>query len=84
METEAFHSATLLHTFVFNGHVLYDHEMSSALTCEVVLRALFQFPSVFVPWNDCVVKGDLTLEGGRLALVDFNILDTFGEMNLFR
>lgn len=38
-----------LHTFVFNGHVLNDHEMSSALASEVVLRALFQFPGVFVP-----------------------------------
>ena len=38
-----------LHTFVFDGHISDDHEMSSALACEVVLRALSQFPGVFVP-----------------------------------
>lgn len=72
-----------LHTFIFNGHVSDDHEMSSALTCEVVLRALFQFPGVFVPRNDSIVEGHLAFEGGRLALVDFDVVDAFGEMNLF-
>lgn len=57
--------------------------MSSALASEVVLRALFQFPGVFVPRHDSVVKGHLALEGGRLAFVDFNVVDAFGEMNLF-
>lgn len=72
-----------VHTFVFNGHIFDDHEMSSALTSEVVLRAFFQFPGVFVPRNDSVVEGHLTLKGGRLQLVDFNVVDAFGEMNLF-
>lgn len=72
-----------LHTFVFNGHISDNHEMSSALASEVVLRALSQFPGVFVPRNDSVVEGHLTLKGGRLALVDFDVVDAFGEMNLF-
>lgn len=57
--------------------------MSSAFACEVVLKAFCQFPGVFVPRNDRVVEGHLTLEGGRLALVDFDVVDAFGEMNLF-
>lgn len=57
--------------------------MSSALTCEVVLLAFFQFPGVFVPRHNRIVEGHLALEGGRLALVDFNVVDAFGEMNLF-
>ena len=72
-----------LHTFVFDGHVSDDHEMSSALASEVVLLALFQFPGVFVPWNNSIVEGHLTLKGGRLPLVDFHVVDAFGEMNLF-
>lgn len=72
----------VLHTFVFNGHILNDHEMSSALTREVVLRALCQFPGVFVPRDNGIVEGHLALEGGGLALVDFDVLDAFGEMNL--
>lgn len=72
-----------LHTFVFNGHVSDNHEMSSALASEVIFRAFFQFPRVFVPRNDSVVEGHLALEGGRLPLIDFNVVDTFGEMNLF-
>lgn len=72
-----------LHTFIFNGHISDDHEMSSALTCEVVLRALSQFPGVFVPRNNSIVEGYLTLKRGRLAFVDFNVMDAFGEMNLF-
>lgn len=72
-----------LHTFVFSGHISYNHEMSSSLASEVVLRALFQFPRVFVPRHDSVVEGNLTLKGGRLALVDFDVVDAFGEMNLF-
>lgn len=71
-----------LHTFVFNGHITDDHEMSSALTCEVVFWALLQFPGVFVPWNNGIVEGHLALEGGRLPFVDFDVMDAFGEMNL--
>lgn len=56
--------------------------MSSALASEVVLSAFFQLPGVFVPRNNCVVEGHFALEGGRLALVDFDVVDTFGEMNL--
>jgi len=72
-----------LHTFVFDGHVSDDHEMSSALAREVVLGALAQLPGVFVPRHDGVVEGHLALKGGRLALVDFDVVDAFGEMNLF-
>lgn len=72
-----------LHTFVFDGHVSDDHEMSSALAGEVVLGALCQLPGVFVPRNNCVVEGHLAFEGGRLALVDLHVVDAFGEMNLF-
>lgn len=57
--------------------------MSPALASEVVLSAFFQFPRIFVPRNDCVVEGHLALEGGRLALVDFHVVDALGEMNLF-
>lgn len=56
--------------------------MSSALTCEVVFKAFFQFPGVFVPWNNGIVEGHLTLECGRLPLIDFDAMDAFGEMNL--
>lgn len=80
---EAFGAPAALHTFVFDGHIPDDHEMSSALTSEVVLRAFFQFPGVFVPRNDRVVKGHFALEGGRLPFMDFDVVDAFGEMNLF-
>lgn len=72
-----------LHTFIFDGHVSDDHEMSSALAREVVLGALSQLPGVFVPRNNSVVEGHLALKSGRLALVDFDVVDAFGEMNLF-
>lgn len=72
-----------LHTFVFDGHISNDHEMPSAFAPEVVLSTFSQFPGVFVPRNDGVVEGHLAFEGGRLALVDFDIVDAFGEMNLF-
>ena len=73
----------VLHTLVFDGHISDNHEMSSAFACEVVLGTFFEFPGVFVPRHDCIVKGDFTLKGGRLPLVDLNVVDTFGEMNLF-
>lgn len=71
-----------LHTFVFDGHVSDDHEMSSALAGKVVLGAFCQLPGVFVPRNNCVVEGHLTFKGGRLALIDLHVVDAFCEMNL--
>ena len=72
-----------LHTFVIGGHVSDDHEMSSPFAGEVVLGTLLQLPCVLVPRHDRIVKGHLALEGGRLALVHLDVVDAFGEMNLF-
>lgn len=57
--------------------------MSSALASEVILKALFEFPGVFVPGNDGIVEGNLALKGCRLSLIHLHVVDSFGEMNLF-
>lgn len=53
-----------LHTFIFNGHISNDHEVSPTLASEVVLGALFQFPGVFIPRNNSIVEGHFALKGG--------------------
>lgn len=73
----------VLHTLVFDGYISDNHEMSSAFTREVVFGTLLEFPGVFVPRHDRIVKGDFTLKRGRLTFVDLNVVDAFGEMNLF-
>lgn len=56
--------------------------MPLAFCPEVIFGAFFELPRVFVPRNGCVVKGQLTLEGGGVTFADFDVSDAFSKLNL--
>ncbi len=56
--------------------------MPSAFGPEVIFWALFKLPCVFVPCDSGIVKGQLALEGGRVAFIDLDASDAFSELNL--
>lgn len=69
-------------TFILRGYVADGHKVPSALGPEVIFRALFKLPWVFVPCDGGIVEGQLALEGGRVAFIDLDASDAFSELNL--
>lgn len=68
-------------TFVLLRHIVDGHKVSSALRQEVIFGALFEFSRIFEPRYGRIVKGQLALEGGRVAFSDLGASDAFCELN---